>query len=147
MIDDRAVSTTLSYVIGLSIAFVLVTGLLMAGGDFVDRQREATVRIELRVLGQQVASDVSQADRLVQATSDNATVRIHHDLPDRVAGLQYQITVDGGSDPYIRMEASDVDVSVQVKVTNETDLAMTTVGGGPVAVNHTASDELELEDA
>ncbi|MFC7028484.1 hypothetical protein ACFQH8_15745 [Halomicroarcula sp. GCM10025710] len=62
--DDRAVSTALGYVLTLSIASLLVTGLIIAGSGFVEDRREQVVREELTVIGQQIGADLARADRL-----------------------------------------------------------------------------------
>ena len=145
MTDDRAASVTINYVLGLSITFLLVTGLFIAGGDFVNDQRETSVRTELQVLGEQVAADISMADRLAQSTTDNETVRVRRELPSSVSGTNYAIEIQGGSDPEVLMTANDPDIEVTVGFTNETDVEMTSISGGPIAVNLTSSDTLDIE--
>lgn len=147
MSEDRAVSTTLNYVLGLGITFVLITGLLIAGTGFVEDQRESAMRAELQVLGQQLATDLAMADRLAATTSaDNRTVTIRRNLPSRVAGKGYTVSVEGGQYPHLVLETDGADVSVQVNVTNRTDVTMTEVSGGPVQVNYTDGDEIALEE-
>lgn len=144
MSDDRAVSTTINYVLGLAIAFALVTGLLIAGGDFVQNQREDAARTELRVLGEQVTSDLMTADRLAETTRDNETVNVERDLPDSVAGSGYTVTVTGGTDPYLVLETTSPDVEVEVELSNRTDVDMANVNGGPIVVRYDG-DSLVLE--
>lgn len=62
--DDRGVSMTVSYILGLSIAFLLVIGLFLTAGDFVTEQRETSIRTEMEVLGEQIATDITLADRM-----------------------------------------------------------------------------------
>jgi len=145
MTDDRAVSVTVNYILGLSVTFLLVTGLFIAGGDFVSDQRETSVRTELQVLGEQVAADISQADRLAQSTGDNASVRVRRELPSRVSGVSYAIEIQGGTDPEVLLTTNDPDIEVTVDFTNETNVEMTSITGGPIAVNLTASETLEIE--
>ena len=49
--DDRAVSTTLGYVLSLAIASILISGLMLATAGFVEGQREQVIRSELEVVG------------------------------------------------------------------------------------------------
>jgi hypothetical protein len=144
---DRGVSTTLNYVLGLAIALILITGLLLAGGTFVESQRDQSIETELSVLAEQVSADVMAADRLAETTTDNETVRVGRDLPARVAGSTYEVRIEGGSDPRVVARTSDPEIAVEVPVETSTGIESSSVSGGPVAVNYTASDELRLEGA
>lgn len=146
--DQRAVSVTVNYVLGLGIVFVLVTGLFIAGSGFVENQRETSIRTELEVIGEQVASDISMADRLAQTTSGSPrTVEVGRSLPGEVSGTGYSIAVAGGSDPYVVVESNDPEVSVTVQFTNSTDVELDTVAGGAIVVRHTASNTIAVEGA
>jgi len=144
--DDRGVSTTLNYVLGLAIALILVTGLLLAGGTFVENQRDQSIETELEVLAEQVSSDVEMADRLVETTSDNESVQVGRDLPARVAGSTYEVRIDSGTDPQVVVRTTDPEIAVRVPVKTSTPIESSSVSGGTIAVNYTASDELALED-
>ncbi|WP_424019437.1 DUF7266 family protein [Halorientalis pallida] len=146
MTDDRGVSTTLNYVLGLAIALILITGLLLAGGTFVEDQRDRSIETELEVLGEQVSSDVMMADRLAETTSDNESVQVGRSLPPRVAGSTYEISIEGGSDPQVVVRTTDPEISVTVPVKTSTPIEASSVSGGTIAINLTASDELRLED-
>jgi hypothetical protein len=124
--------------------FILVTGLFIAGGDFVSEQRETSIQTELEVVSEQVVADISMADRLAQTMSGNETVRVRRSAPDRVAGSSYAIAVEGGSDPKVVLRTVDPAVEVTVPIRNETDLEMTTINGGPLVVNYT-DDALRVE--
>lgn len=145
MSDDRAASVTINYILGLSITFLLVTGLFIAGGDFVEEQRENSVRTELDVLSEQVAADISMADRLAQSTSTNDTVQVRRSLPSRISGVSYTIEVEGGPDPKLILRTNDPDIEVRTTFTNETDVVVKSLNGGPIVVNQTASGTLEIE--
>lgn len=131
--SDRAVSTTLGYALTLGISTLLITGLVIAGGDYIQNQREQAIRTELNVLGQQVASDVQAADRLREASGGSGAVTIRRDLPDRVAGATYSLKVEGsGSDPYLKLESGDPDVTVTVDlvmITENVDTELKVEGG------------------
>lgn len=148
MTDDgrRAVSTTLGYVLMLSVASLLVVGLLTAGGGFVSDQRERVVRAELEVVGQQVASDVMAADRLVRASDDPTTVRITDSRPDDVTGSPYRVTLVDDGDPHLELETAEPSVQVTVQLSTATAVRESSVNGGDVVVRYDAS-ELVIENA
>jgi len=148
MTDDRAVSTTLSYVLSLGIATILVAGLLMAGATFVGDSRETVVRNELTVIGEQIASDVERVDRLVGAGDGASTVRLTQEFPREVTGSTYDVVLDPTTDPRLELQATDPSVTVAVPLATERAVGDSFADGGPVAVRYDSSaDRLVIEDA
>lgn len=135
--DDRAVSPVLAYVLTLGISALLVAGLIIAAGAYVDTQREATTESELQVLGQQVSADFAAADRLAR-TEGATAVSVSRDLPNRVVGSSYRIEVRsdgaGPTDPYLELSSTETDVQVTVGLTSQTPIEDATVNGGKVVV-------------
>jgi hypothetical protein len=130
---DRGVSTAVSYVLNLGVAVILFSALLVGAGGLVEDQREDVVRGELRVVGQRLASDLLDADRLARTTDGD--VRIRSELPRGVAGLDYRIAVAvSGDDATLVLTTSDPSVRVAVSLANETAVEAGTVGAGPVLV-------------
>lgn len=135
MIDDeRAASITLNYVLAIAISAVLVTGLLVAGGNFVADQQESVVRNELSVVGQRLAADIERVDRMVAAGDDVDAARINRSLPTAAVGERYDVELDASPDPELVLTAEGADVSVSVSISNRTSLADSSVRSGSVAV-------------
>lgn len=148
MSSDRAVSTALNYTMTLAIASILVTGLLYTSTSFVDDRRGEVVRDELTVIGQQVASDLARADRLVTAAdSDGAalTVTVSQTFPERVAGRTYRLHLDPSADRLV-LESGQQDVRVTVGLTLQTDLGDSTADGGTVRIVYVDSGSLEVRN-
>jgi len=144
---DRAVSTPLGYVLALAITTVLVSGLLVAGGNFVSDHREQVVRQELRVTGQHLAANVEAADRLVVAGDDVEAVEVNQSFPERVTGATYRVELDGGSDQQLVLNSTRPSVSVEIELDTTTDLADSSADGGDVAVVYDeANDELVVRN-
>jgi len=142
---DRAVSTTLSYVLTLSITALLASGLILAAGTTVENRQESVVEEELEVVGQQFASKTLAADRL--AANGGETVRVELQAPSRAAGSSYRVTVRNGSPATVTLAAGAVDVEVTVTVPVGTDVANTSIRGGNARIVLTASGELEVRSA
>lgn len=151
--NDRALSTAVGYVLGLSIMLLLSTGLFITGGSFIDDQREGAIRSELQVVGQQIANDVSRVDRVVNGSSPPAgilsNVSTDQTVPPEVAGTTYNIEVrdPSGGTPHLLLSTNSPDISVRVNMTVKNPLRQTAFDGGRVIVryNNTAS-ELEVID-
>ena len=147
MTGERAVSPVVGYVLTLGISTLLVSGLLIAASGFVDTQREQTTESELQVIGQQVSADIAAADRLHR--TDGATdVVIERDLPDSVVGSEYTVFVrsdnDGPTDVYLRLRTVRPEVTAEVGVTNETNVAESAAGGGKIEIRVTGTGSLEV---
>lgn len=149
--DARAVSTTIGYALTLGITALLVTGLLIAGGGFLQEQRETSTRAELQVIGHQVASDIASADRL--AGSDVSEVSIRRSLPERVTGSAYSITVESSAQSHLVLTSADPEVTIRIDmqtvfVGNSTGVASGTVDGGSIVIEYdTDDDQLVIDNA
>lgn len=146
--DDRAVGSTINYVLSLAIASVLVTGLMLAGGTFVDDRRTEVIRNELTVVGQQVAADLERADRLVRAgeTAAGTEVTLVRQFPERITGLRYRIETVPGSPDRVRLVVGEHDVSVTVRVDTATPIGAASAQGGTIEVSYTGAGELVIDD-
>ncbi|WP_135304513.1 DUF7266 family protein [Haloarcula amylovorans] len=146
MSDTRAVSTALGYTLTMAIAAILVSGLLIAGGDYVDDRREQVIRNELTVIGQQVVSDLHRTDRLVVAGRGSVTASVEQTFPERVAGSTYRLELDPGG-PAVILRSTNPVIEVTVDVQTETPLAASTSDGGVVEIHYDdSSGELEVRD-
>lgn len=138
MTDARAVSAVLGYVITLGIVTLLVSGLFMAAGDFVQSEHERAIRSELEVVGNRMAADIAAVDRLALAADADGEVRLRTDMPARAAGASYQIEISQSavsSDVYhLNLTTRDPRVTVEVRVRTATALTEGTVNGGDVVV-------------
>lgn len=149
MIDDqRAASITLNYVLAIAISTLLVTGLLVAGGNFVDSEQDSVVRNELSVVGQRLAADVERLDRMVAAGDSVSAARINRSLPTAAVGERYDVELDASSDPELLLTADGVDVSVSVPISNRTAVANSSVRSGSVAVVYNSTTEMiKIDDS
>ncbi len=135
---DRAVSVTVGYAMNLALMTILLSGLFIASGGLIESERERTASDELDVIGQRIAAELMAADRLVTA-SDDPTVEITLDLPDRVAGSGYTVTVE---EDHLVLVATDVDVETTVRFT--APVRETQVSGGNLEI--TLDDKLVVTE-
>lgn len=149
---DRAVSVTVGYAMNLAIMTVLIASLLLVAGSVVESQTERAIEGELEVIGERTASTLTDADRLAdvaRADEDpgNAEVRIALDLPRRVAGNAYTVTVDATGGELV-LTTSDPDVTVTVPYEARTDVADGSLSGGAIEIVYDpGDDELEVRRA
>jgi hypothetical protein len=149
---SRGQSTSLEYVLVVGITTLLVIGLVFSAGGYVEDQRERAIRTELEVLGQQVAADVAAGDRLVREGVTD--FNLSRNLPETVAGVTYTVAIevdDPGNAPsrdtFVRLTTSDPDVTVDVDMALETDVAEGSVDGREIRVTFdTAADQLVIEN-
>lgn len=129
---------TVNYVLALAITALLISGLLVAGGDYLQGQRESVTRHQLGVTAEQLAGGIADADRLA---ADGDEVRVEVGLPRTVAGSAYRIRVTNLTHPSDRPNAyalsltcPAVGTSVELTVRTHARLAERTVEGGAVVV-------------
>lgn len=150
--DDRAVSPVFGYTLTLAVATLLIGGLIITAGSFVDTQREVTAEGELDVIGQQVSADIAAADRLAR-TDGTDEVAVGRTLPDRVVGSQYRIEVvddgEGPTSPYLELSTTSPSTTVRVGIATKHDVRVgASVGGGDIEVVYDeASGEVVLRAA
>lgn len=145
---DRAVLVTVNYVMTITIATLLLSGLAVSAGGLVESQSEQATESELEVLGQQLAADVESADRLATvADGSDAEVQIESRLPTRVAGTGYTIDVAGDT---IELRTAMPAVSVSVRFTVSDGTVVETeqpVQGGNVRIEWSGGERLVIENA
>lgn len=136
--NSRSVSVTLNYILVLSITAVLVTGLIIAGGSFVEDQREQVIEGELRIIGNHLAGNMEQVDRYVRANGSNDpdVAYINQTFGNDVTGSTYQVTLDERADTaQVVLNSTQPDVSVRVNATVQTPVDDTSfANGGSISV-------------
>lgn len=147
---DRAVSVTLNYILALAIAAVLVTGLLIAGGNFVQDNRERVITSELSVIGNHIAGNMEQVDRLVEASDDGQPEEayISQSFQRQVTGSTYTVElVENGDGPaQIVLNSTRPDVSVRVNTTVNTDVENSRADSGAVVVRYDEDEDALVID-
>jgi len=150
--DRRAVSVTVGYILMLSVAALLLGVVLTGAGGLMESQSKQVVSDELTVVGNQLASNIQEADRLAtiaaadaEATDEEGSVDLTVRLPDRVAGTGYLVEID---DETITLSTTNPDVEVTV-THPETDRELADsdrLSGGDIRfVYNTSDDLLEVE--
>lgn len=147
--DERGVSFTVSYVLTIAVAVLLVGGIILAAGQTVKTQQESIVRDAATVTGDQTAAAVMAVDRLVRASNEtnetNVTTVLA--LPETLANQPYTVSLNAtGGEGVVVVEANFPSVVVRTSFVVETPMRNTTVVGGAIRVVYRRStDELTLE--
>jgi hypothetical protein len=134
----RGVSITLNYVLVLSLSAILVSGLIIAGGNFVEQQRNSVAEGELNVVGTHIAGSVEQVDRYVEAGTNTETAHVNQTFQPDVSGASYRVRLiepDTGTEPaQIRLDAQGADAQVTINVSARTPVIGSQADGGTIAV-------------
>lgn len=140
MIDDRGVSSALSYALIIVLTVSLTTGLVLGTNELVTDQRQQVAHDQLEVVGQRLAATIMTVDRLNATETRPEVAAITRDFPRRVSGVQYRVeTVAVGSDRwrlYLEARAVSISESFTVRLQSGVDLEETTVNGGPLRVSY-----------
>lgn len=145
---NRGVATALGYVLTLAITATLVSGLLIAGGNLVQDQRDKVVENELQVVGEQLVSHINAADRLNESGQGDTNVSIEQPFTSDVAGESYRVTLEEREDPRLRLETSRSNIAVNIPLTNTTAMGESTASGGTVVIEYDSTrDAVVIDDA
>lgn len=135
--DERGVSTVVSYVLVLGIAALLVSGVFTATGVVLDREHEQSVRSGMEVVGNQVAADIAVADRLATHAGASGNVTVTSDLQGQIARSTYRIEIAeaGGEGQYVlTLRSADPAVELSITARSETPIETGTVDGGSIEI-------------
>lgn len=137
--DGRAVSVTVGYVMTLAISTLLLSGLFVAGGSFVETERERAAQGELTVVGERVAADLMTVGRLAASASGPGGLTVDRPvtLPDRAAGRSYRIRVTATETAgTVAVESDRTDAAVEVPFRTDAAVAVqnATVRGGDLRI-------------
>lgn len=142
--DDRAVSFTVSYVLTIAIAVLLVSGILFTAGELVRDQRDGAIRDEGSVVADETAATVMAVDRLARMGSES-TASVAVPLPRTLSGQPYTVTLrvtDSG--PVVVVRTDSPAVAVTLPVVLEEPVTDSTVSGGSARVVYDPASGLEL---
>lgn len=136
---DRAVSVTVGYVMTLAVSTLLLSGLFIAGGSFVETERERAAQGELTVIGERIAADLGTVDRLAASASSREELTINRSLtlPDRVSGTGYRIRIEAtNSAGTVALESDRTDATVEVPFRTSRNLSVrnATLNGGELRI-------------
>ena len=150
--NSRSMSMTLNYVLVLSISAVLITGIIIAGGTFVENQRKQVIEGELRIIGNHLAGNLEQVDRYVRAGSGTTSdAYINQTFGTDATGSTYGVQLDERSETtQVVLNSTSPDVSVRVNASVQTDvnIADSYADGGTISVAYDeGSDELVIHNA
>jgi hypothetical protein len=133
---DRGVSTVVSHVLAIGITSILVMGLLLAAGSYLEDQKEYAAREELETVGYTLANSLAQIDQL---SAQGANVTTWSRLPERISGESYDARVATGSsceepnadpDTCLIVNSNGLGVSQKIPLEASNDIVVTQVEPG-----------------
>jgi len=136
--DHRGVSVSLTHVLTVAITTVLVTGLLIGVGGYINDFEQDTTREELSAVGERLAGEFVRAETLAQLKYSSVELRTKH--PDRVGGKTYTIRLSNGasicdgSPPCFRLASSGQNVAVVVPLASSVPVEPSSASGGNVLI-------------
>jgi hypothetical protein len=134
--DERGVSISITHVLTVAITTVLIVGLLISANALIETQRERAVTQGMNVVGERLADEFEQAERLALRSGTSVTLRTRH--PDRIGGQSYTVSLVRGSDPAcsasacLVLDAARPEERRVVGLTSEVPVTESTVVGGNV---------------
>jgi hypothetical protein len=96
--DERAVSDTISYITGIGVFVIFLGTALAIAYPPLMGAGELSTEEDLEEIGQQVAGQISNVDRLVRSSASSGTVGQTISVPSSVGSDGYSMTIYNGSD-------------------------------------------------
>jgi hypothetical protein len=143
--DERGVSTVVTHVLAIAITSLLVISLLLATGSYLRNQQELVAESELKTIGNRLANELEQVDRL---SSDGGNVTLTSEHPSRVAGNTYDVRIGSGSDcsgtatttsDCLILTIKESDIRQEVPLRDATGLALRRVKPGEFRLSTTGA--------
>lgn len=148
--DTRGASIAITHALAIGITAILVSGLLVSAGGYLDHQQRTVAREQLDDVGGDVVDKINQLDRL-NATGENVTVTLQPTYPRRVAGETYllEIRADGPTNGTLLVSSPAMDRPVRLPLNTTTQLnptSMRTTGarGAAPTLSLCESDHIRL---
>jgi len=130
--DDRAVSIAITHALTIAITTILVSGLLLASGPFLDAQEQRVSQDQLNEIGSSVATQISTVDRLADSGDDvETTVTVQY--PTRIVD-NYEYTVElreEGDRTIVEVSSEGVDRASSFQLQTNTDIDNGSSTDGP----------------
>ncbi|WP_440765908.1 DUF7266 family protein [Natronorubrum sp. DTA7] len=153
---DRGMSVALTHVLTIAITTILIAMLLMAGNAMLDSQTERSTETSLETVGERLAGEIANVDRIATVEDDDATLVADH--PRTISNSQYTVELLEGttceveapllddSNPCVKLTSHGVDVTVHVPVAIDDDRieSESSVTGGSIEITYDTDDGITL---
>jgi len=139
--DTRAVSPAVTQALTIGITTLLVTGLLLSGGAFLEAEQENIARQGLVDIGAGISSDLVRLDQF-DAASGSQNISFTSSYPERVAGEGYRIHLSpGASESTIYVNSTTSELSTQIRFRNTTPVCERRATGGTMVIAYDGVNE------
>lgn len=138
--DDRGVSIALTHALTLAITTILVGGLLLSSGPFLEAQEQRVSQDQLSEIGSNVATQVATLDRLADS-GDDVTTTVTVQYPNRIVDTHtYTVelrTIDDGGDEraLVQISSPGVDRASSFQLNTEAEIEDSTTDGPRVEIS------------
>ena len=150
---DRGMSVALTHVLTIAITTILIAMLLLAGNAMLDSQTERSTETSLETVGERLAGEIDNVDRIAADENDDVTLVADH--PRTISNSQYTVELlencSGdeaplihNSRPCLELSSHDVDVTVHVPIAVERELEGNSVTGGSIEITYDSDDGITL---
>lgn len=151
-------SVAVTHVLTIGITTILIAMLLMGGSAMLDSETERSTETSLETVGERLAGEIDNVDRIVDDEDDEATIVADH--PRTVANSGYTVTLlpmgacEGdhaplldGSNPCLKLSSHEGGVTVHVPVAVDADInEESSAAGGSIEVVHDG-ETIEITEA
>jgi hypothetical protein len=95
--DTRGAASQVVQVLTAGITALLISGLVLGAGTYLEGQQERATQEELNVVGERMASELSKVSAAADPGKNEITLNVNH--VDDIAGEQYLVELTTEDDP------------------------------------------------
>jgi hypothetical protein len=146
---DRGASVAVNHVLALGITAILISGLLLSAATLLRDQRANNAEPELRTIGNRIAGQITEGERMIGDSGD--TVTFYIDQPARIAGSPYEIELQHTRCPGPYQQPTNSPVTQHCLFVRSGTVGEFTVplnvdlSGGQIDIAATAGGEYEIK--
>ncbi|WP_313690855.1 DUF7266 family protein [Halorarum halobium] len=136
---DRAATSALTTVLTAAITTVLISGILIAGGQLVEDQRGNSIDRQLETIGERLVEELVRAEQIAAAGS-NVRVSFETNHVEQVAGSGYAVSLaadpscPGDADGCLTLRSVEPTVEVTIPFDSDVPVGPGSASGGAVRV-------------
>ena len=147
---ERGVSISITHVLTLGIATILVAMLLISASTMLETERDRNTEASLETIGERIAHDIGVVDQAINNSSD--TIAVTTDQPRRAGNSRYTVTILNsdeckmaplldGSTACLHLAADGTDSEAYVPIKNETTIdSGESVHGGRIEISYDGTE-------
>lgn len=143
--DTRGASIPVTHALTIAITALLMVGLLLGAGQFLEGQQQTVARQQLSNVGGDIVDQINTLDDL-NASGETVTATLEPTYPRTIAGKPYTLALvtDGPRSGTLHLNSTVLSRSIRLPVRTDTPLRQSKARGEEPTLRLCDTDEITL---